>query len=55
MTRIHKAGLFLTLLLLPVLFSGCRPTPSFHYPPAHSDDVIDDYYGVRVPDPYRWL
>ena len=55
MTRIHRAGLFLALLLLPVLFSGCRPIPSFHYPPAHSDDVIDDYYGVRVPDPYRWL
>ena len=25
------------------------------YPPARLADVIDDYHGVRVADPYRWL
>ena len=25
------------------------------YPPARQSDVADDYHGVRVADPYRWL
>lgn len=25
------------------------------YPQTHKGDVEDDYFGTRVPDPYRWL
>ena len=25
------------------------------YPPARRSDILDDYHGVRIEDPYRWL
>ena len=29
---------------------------ALEYPVAHRDDaVVDDYFGTKVPDPYRWL
>ncbi len=31
------------------------PQPRFAYPAAHRDDVVDDYHGTPVADPYRWL
>lgn len=28
---------------------------SITYPTAHRVDIVDDYHGTAVPDPYRWL
>jgi prolyl oligopeptidase len=33
----------------------CCPCPVTQYPPARKSDLIDNYHGIHVPDPYRWL
>src|SRR5262249_44916426 len=29
--------------------------PKLHYPETKRVEVVDDYFGTKVPDPYRWL
>ena len=55
---------FLTLALFalacgpkdaPVEAAVTPPAPTFAYPEAQRGDVVDDYHGTQVADPYRWL
>ncbi len=35
--------------------SSAQKQSSYAYPAARRDEVVDDYHGTRVADPYRWL
>ncbi|HWX15915.1 MAG TPA: hypothetical protein VNY07_04945, partial [Chthoniobacterales bacterium] len=48
---------FLALFIvspLAVIFAGNSP-PAFKYPSAPASNQVDDYFGTKVPDPYRPL
>jgi prolyl oligopeptidase len=46
--------LLMTGVLLPVVLSAQAPT-RVAYPETRKGDVVDDYFGTRIADPYRWL
>jgi len=47
--------LVLGVMLSLVSLGQLRAEPSIDYPASKTVDVVDDYHGTRVADPYRWL
>ena len=38
-----------------IALAGCKKTERIAYPLTSKVSQIDDYFGVKVADPYRWL
>ena len=47
-----KKTLFTTMAVTAVTVAAAQ---QIHYPPTAKDGTVDDYFGVKVADPYRWL
>jgi prolyl oligopeptidase len=45
----------LRALLLLISMAGIAIGGALKYPVAKKQDVVDDYFGTKVADPYRWL
>jgi len=48
---------FLLIIIVMYMSYSCHQEPMKHlpYPQTFKGDVVDDYFGTKVADPYRWL
>src|SRR5664279_3848829 len=47
----------ISLMLLLIFATSCKQnaTTKMNYPPTKKVSQVDDYFGTKVEDPYRWL
>ncbi len=43
------------LIIFALMLIQCQEPFRLEYPETQKVDVVDNYFGVEVPDPYRWL
>lgn len=48
-------GLFMSTSILAAIPDPAPSAPRLVYPPTRATDLVEDQFGVKVADPYRWL
>ena len=43
------------LIVMAAMATLCATAQNIQYPKAAKDGTVDEYFGTRVADPYRWL
>ena len=51
----HLKNFLLASILFLIPFSACAQPPRLEYPSAERTDHTDEYHGVIVADPFRWM
>ena len=55
MTHLIKTIVIIFCLLLALFCISCSEKTVLKYPVTKKSDQVDDYFGTKVKDPYRWL
>ena len=51
-----RQNMRISILITAIALSSIQMNAqTLNYPKAHKDNTIDEYFGVKVADPYRWL
>ncbi len=53
--RIRKNTILFMIITLPFFMWQCKQDSSLEYPETKMGEVVDEYFGVEVADPFRWL